>query len=139
MFAGGAVGIVICSIPALLKVKWGANEVVSSLMLNYIVLYLGTYILRYVMLDAAQGIRPPDNLKRQRSFRLLFKRQSSYRAFSGFGTRDNGILRIYKSKWGYAIRMTGKNSMFAKYSGIGVGEIVLSQVIGGAVAGMGAQ
>ena len=45
IFAGGAVGIVICSIPALLKVKWGANEVVSSLMLNYIVLYLGTYIL----------------------------------------------------------------------------------------------
>lgn len=37
----GAVGGLICLIPAVLKVKFQANELVSSLMLNYIALYGG--------------------------------------------------------------------------------------------------
>ncbi|WP_195522042.1 ABC transporter permease [Hungatella hathewayi] len=139
IFAGGAVGIVICLIPALLKVKWGANEVVSSLMLNYIVLYLGTYILQYVMLDAGAGYSASGQFEKTAKLPVIIPKTRVHTGlFLALALVIITYLLIYKSKWGYAIRMTGKNSMFAKYSGIGVGgAIVLSQVIGGAVAGMG--
>ena len=47
-------------------------------------------------------------------------------------------LFMYRTKWGYAIRMVGQNESFAKYSGIKVAAtIVLCQVIGGLLSGMG--
>ena len=45
---------------------------------------------------------------------------------------------MYRTRWGYAIRMIGINESFSKYSGIKVGAIlVASQVIGGVLAGAG--
>jgi simple sugar transport system permease protein len=47
-------------------------------------------------------------------------------------------LFMYRSRWGYAIRMIGINQDFAKYSGMKVGAvIVLSQLLGGFLAGAG--
>jgi len=47
-------------------------------------------------------------------------------------------LFMYRTKWGYAIRMIGINQSFAQYSGMQVGTvIILSQVIGGMLSGMG--
>ena len=47
-------------------------------------------------------------------------------------------LFMYRTKWGYAIRMVGQNQSFAKYSGIKVAAtVVLCQVIGGLLSGMG--
>ena len=47
-------------------------------------------------------------------------------------------LFMYRTRWGYAIRMIGVNQAFSKYSGMKVGgTIVLAQVIGGVLAGMG--
>jgi ABC-type uncharacterized transport system permease subunit len=47
-------------------------------------------------------------------------------------------LFMYRTRWGYAIRMIGINQAFSKYSGMKVGAvIVLSQVVGGLLAGMG--
>ena len=45
---------------------------------------------------------------------------------------------MYRTRWGYTIRMIGINESFSKYSGMKVGGvIVLSQVIGGVLSGMG--
>ena len=47
-------------------------------------------------------------------------------------------LFMYRSRWGYSIRMIGINQEFARYSGMNVGKtIVLSQLIGGFLAGAG--
>ncbi len=47
-------------------------------------------------------------------------------------------LFIYNTRWGYTIRMIGINQAFAKYSGMKVATvIVLSQVLGGFLAGVG--
>ena len=47
-------------------------------------------------------------------------------------------LFIYRSRWGYSIRMVGINQDFSKYSGMNVaGVIILSQVVGGFLAGAG--
>ena len=52
---GGFVGALLCLVPALLKAKLGASEMVSSLMLNYIALYLGLFVLNYYLRDQSFG------------------------------------------------------------------------------------
>ena len=47
-------------------------------------------------------------------------------------------LFMYRTRWGYAIRMIGINQAFSKYSGMKVGTIiVVSQLLGGFLAGVG--
>lgn len=139
ILAGGGGGMVICLIPALLKVRWGANEVVSSLMLNYIALYLGTYFLQYVMLDAGAGYSASRVFVASARLPVIVPRTRIHAGiFLALALTVLTYLLVYKTKWGYAIRMTGKNQRFARYSGISVGgTVILSQMIGGAVAGMG--
>lgn len=139
IIAGMITGIIVCSIPAVLKVKWGANEVVSSLMLNYIALFLGSYFLQYHMLDTNAGFPATHLLQKTAKLPVIIPKT---RIHAGLIIVLIFVvltyLFLYKTKWGYAIRMVGQNENFAKYSGIGVGStIVLSQVVGGALAGMG--
>jgi simple sugar transport system permease protein len=50
----------------------------------------------------------------------------------------SGALFLFRTKWGYRIRMTGGNSRFAEYSGINTkSAVVYSQVIGAGIAGFG--
>lgn len=136
---GGLLGALACVIPGLLKVKWGANEVVSSLMLNYVLFYVGMYILQYKLLDPTAGFPSTDKFP---ASAILPKLLPNPGVHAGIILAVLAVvivyLFVYKTKWGYAIRMTGKNEAFARYSGIGVGStILLSQAVGGALAGIG--
>jgi len=136
---GGLTGAAICVLPALLKVKWGINEVVSALMFNYIASFMGSYILRYVLFDPMAGFMA------SRVFQETAKLPQIVA-----GTRIHlGLLIaalvvgfafvfLYRSKWGYSIRMTGLSKSFSVYSGIGVTwAIISSQLIGGFIVGVG--
>ena len=47
-------------------------------------------------------------------------------------------LFLYRTKWGYEIRMTGLNPNFVRYSGISTAKvIILAHVVSGILAGMG--
>lgn len=47
-------------------------------------------------------------------------------------------LFLYKTKWGYELRMTGINRDFARYSGMKTAKvIILVHLIAGFIAGMG--
>lgn len=136
---GGIVGTLVCIIPAILKVVWKANEIVSSLMLNYIILYLGTYILQYFLLDETAGYSASHKfLKTAKLPIIVNKTRVHFGIIIALLLVIITYIFIYKNKKGYAIRMLGQNLNFAKYSGIGVGAtIMLSQIIGGFIAGMG--
>ena len=139
LLLGGVAGAVVCFIPGLLKVKLGATEVVSSLMLNYIVLYLGVYILNYFLIDPAAGFPATERLPETAQLSTLIPRTHFHvGTILAFVLCVVVYLYLYKSKQGYAIRMVGQNEKFAKYSGIGVGGTILSaQLAGGFLAGMG--
>ena len=136
---GGATGSAICVLPALLKVKWGINEVVSALMFNFIATFTGSYILRFILFDPSAGfmasrvfedtVRLPLLLQGTRvHLGLVFAALAVVFAF----------VFLYRSKWGYAIRMTGMSKSFAVFSGVGVTwAIVSSQLIGGFIVGIG--
>lgn len=136
---GGAVTALIAAIPAILCIKWDINEVVSSLMLNYIWVYLGTWILRNFMLDPTAGFNASQAY--QDTARLT-RIVSGTRIHSGLVIAIVVVifswLFLKKTKWGYQIRMMGINSKFSVYSGMGVTGILLSsQMLGGFIAGIG--
>lgn len=134
----GIAGAIITSIPAVMKVKTSASEIVSSLMLNYIVLYFCNYVLFKILRDPTTGAGShilPDSA----SLNILF---SGTRVHTGLIIAVIalvfGYVFLYKTKIGYELRLTGQNENFAKYSGINIVKVVIiSQLVGGFIAGIG--
>ena len=134
-----AVGVMML-IPGLLKVKLGVSEMVCSLMMNYVVMYLIKYLLNSFLADKSKGQIMTYDFQPQSAIPQLIDNGSKL----SWGFVVALILAVvislfmYRTRWGYAIRMIGINQDFAMYSGMKVGTvIVLSQVLGGLLAGMG--
>ena len=140
VLAGALAGGLIMLIPAVLKVKLGASEMVTSLMMNYVVMFVILHFLNFVFADRSKGATQT----------FPFLETAKIPEIVANGTKLTWgfvvalifvviiALFMYRTKWGYAIRMIGINQSFAQYSGMQVGAvIVLSQVIGGMLSGMG--
>ena len=140
VLAGALAGGLIMLIPAILKVKLGASEMVTSLMMNYVVMFVILHFLNFVFADRSKGATQT----------FPFLETAKIPEIVANGTKLTWgfvvalifvviiALFMYRTKWGYAIRMIGINQSFAQYSGMQVGAvIVLSQVIGGMLSGMG--
>jgi len=132
-------GAAVMLVPGVLRAKYGANEMVTSLMMNSIMLGIGNYVLNNIMRDP--------NVATLVSYKY---RHASLLPVIISGTRVHvGFLiallftvlvyiYIYKTRSGYEIRVTGTNEKFAKYSGINVTKvIILVHVVAGAIAGCG--
>ena len=134
-----AVGVMML-IPGLLKVKLGVSEMVCSLMMNYVVMYLIKYLLNSFLADKSKGQIMTYDFQPQSAIPQLIDNGSklSWGFVAALILAVVISLFMYRTRWGYAIRMIGINQDFAMYSGMKVGTvIVLSQVLGGLLAGMG--
>lgn len=136
---GGGTGALVTMVPALLYIRRGAKPVVSSLMMNYLALYLGLYFINYHFYDSSAGYLCSLPFAETAKLPLLFAKTNIHAGlFLGLLTVLWGYLYLYRSKDGYAIRTVGMNPRFAEYAGIRVGAVVLScQLIGGFIAGIG--
>lgn len=133
---GGIAGL----IPAILKAKYKATELVSSLMLNYILFYFGIYIVNNILRDVDAGSMV--SVRFNKTAELARNIIPKTRLHAGLIIVILMVILcyffLYRTKWGYEIRMTGENQKFAHYSGINTFKVILlSQVIGGAIAGIG--
>ena len=127
-------------IPSLLKVKMGVSEMVCSLMMNYVVMYFIKYTLNTHLADKSRGQIMTYPFQENAAIPQLVDNGSklSWGFVIGIVFVILTALFMYRTRWGYAIRMIGINQDFAKYSGMNVGGIiVLAQVLGGVLAGMG--
>ncbi len=148
---GGLVGI--------LKSKFKVNEVISSIMLNWIALYLNNFILTF------NSIRKPEsddsyNILETASIRILgnWKQTDAGIEFLNNHEVIGGLLdppmnygiivAIVVAIWmwytlknttlGYRLRAVGYNSHAAEYGGINVEKnVALAMFIAGAIAGLG--
>jgi simple sugar transport system permease protein len=139
ILAGGIVGAIVCGIPAIMHIKFNALPVVSSLMINYVCLYLGLFIVNYVIRDPQAGYMASYKFAKTAILPELFSKTNVHLGLIiGLAVVVFGYYFLMRSKWGYSIRMIGKNTSFAKYSGMNVTAILLScQLIGGFIAGIG--
>ncbi len=139
ILGGGIIGALITGIPAFLKVKWNASELVSSLMFNYLAFFMGIYVINYYYRDANAGAMVSEKLDISA---LLIRLIPRTRIHMGLIIALIFIAAAYyfmfRTKWGYALRVTGQNSKFAEYSGINTLRVFLyAQLIGGFIAGVG--
>jgi ABC-type uncharacterized transport system permease subunit len=139
ILAGSITGALLSAIPGILKAKWNANELVTSLMFNNILFGVGLYLLNYHLRDAKAFANVSFKFEKTAQLSKLFA-----------GTRiHTGLiivlvlivlahLFLYRTKWGYELRMTGVNREFARYSGMKTAKvIILVHLIAGFIAGMG--
>jgi general nucleoside transport system permease protein len=142
MVAGGLWGF----IPGLLKARFNVNEIISSLMLNYIAISWMNFWIFGVWSEGGFQMSPkfPDNAALPRLLDLA----KTFPIFRGLTTHLGlliGIIAavilwfvIYRSKWGYEVRLIGDNPNAAKYAGINISRnIILAMTISGALAGLG--
>lgn len=136
---GALVGAIVASIPGFLKAKWNASELVTSLMLNNIVLGLGLYFLNYKLRDVeAMSVISYKFQETALLPNIVQGTRIHFGLILALVTVVVVYLILYKSKWGYEIRMTGLNKEFAKYSGINTFKvIILAHLISGFIGGMG--
>ena len=145
MLAGAAAGALWGLIPGVLRAFLGVNEIITTLMLNYVALF---WIQFWVFGPWSEGgfqqtraFPPAAELPRLTDF------SSSVPAFAGltvhlglvFGIVAAGIVWVIleRSRWGYEIRLIGDSPKAARYAGIDIRRnIIVVFAISGALAGL---
>ena len=135
--AGMMTGAIYGFIPGWAKARLGANEIVSSLMLNYIALKIADYLIRVVLSPPGVGVL----------MSTPFPPSAVFPALVAHTRIDLGLIlailtavvvsfALYRTGWGLRLRLVGHNARFAKYAGIEpasimVGAMTLSGALGG--------
>lgn len=133
-----SVGALLASIPALMKLKFGSSEVVSSVMLNYITLYLLQYLTMYTFRGSDQTPQTAAVFDSARIPRAFGNAQWSYGLFIAIAMCVLFYYIFKKTKIGLEMKSAGLNPLASKYQGVNVGlHAVLAMVLGGVMAGMG--
>jgi len=124
-------------IPALMRYKLNASEMVGSMLLNYACMNLGLFIISYYFRDASAGSVVSEKLPRTAKIVSVIPRSDVHLGlFVALLLVVVVYWFMYKTRWGYEIRLVGQNDKFARYVGVNIGFVLLtSQMIGGALAG----
>lgn len=136
---GGIVGAACGVFPGFLKAKWNTNEFVVSMMFNYVITFFGLYILLNKLRDPGSGFVASFALsKTVRLARIIPGTKVHSGLFIALAMVVLCTVFIYRTRFGFAIRMTGSNIKFARYIGVNTFLVVfMVQVIGGLLAGIG--
>ena len=139
-------GALLGAISGLLKSYCNVNEVISGIMLNWIVLYLTNMLLTTVKeatspYTLALSTTNPSALLPSLGLGKLFNNNQ----YVGLAIPLSILMAILvwvvlgKTKFGYELKATGFNKNAAKYCGMAEKRnVILSLMISGALAGMGA-
>ena len=146
ILAGMAAGAAWGFIPGYLKAKFNVNEIISTLMLNYIAVSWVNYWVFAVWSEGGFQMSPkfPDNAALPR----LLDYAKTFPIFRGLTTHAGLLLGIvaaivlwlivYRSRWGYEIRLIGDNPHAAQYAGVSITRnTILVMMLSGALAGLG--
>ncbi len=139
LLTAGITGAAWGFIPGYLKSKWNVNELVVTLMLNFVALYMGLYLINYHFRDKAAGFLTSYKFP-ETAWLVQFIPGTRIHAgvFLALIFAVLVYIFLYRTTLGYEIRTSGLNFEFARYGGINVKKvIILSQVIGGFIAGIG--
>ena len=138
ILAGVLAGALWGAIPGFLKARFGAHEVINTIMMNYIAFRLADYLLQGPM---ARPDRMPITPEVQKSAVLPTLLPEPVRVHFGLIIALFTAWAVYWFLWktpkGLEIRMVGANPHAARYAGIRIALIiVLTMSLSGGLAGM---
>ena len=142
LLAAAAAGCVWGAVPGALKARFGAHEVINTIMLNFIAFALASFLGRFVfepatVRTAAVGAgatlpRLDVVLPALRGSPVNFSLAIALLAALG-----SGVL-LFGTRLGYELRAVGLNAPAAEFGGIAIGRTqVVAMALSGALAGLG--
>jgi len=131
--------------PGYLKGRFGVNEIITTLMLNYIAILWNNFWIFNQWSDA--GFQMTPQFEKTAWLPRLADYAREYRMFSGITLHLGFVIALIavvvvwwvldRSRWGYEIKLTGDNPEAARYAGINiVRNVVLVMMFSGALAGL---
>ena len=143
LVVGLAFGALYAAIAGALKAATGAHEVISTIMLNLISFRLLDYMLRQPFIQKEGRSDPISKavIESAELPRILGFLDANLRLHAGIFIMLADVLLVYwllfRTKFGFALRISGENPGAARYAGIRAGlTIVLAMAIAGALAGL---
>jgi general nucleoside transport system permease protein len=145
LIAGMAAGALWAFIPGFLKARFSVNEIISTLMLNYIAIAWNDFFIFGVWSEG--GFQQSATFPRSAWLPRLADFARSIRAFSGLTTHMGLLFALIAavvvwallkySRWGYEIRLIGDNPRAAEYAGVPIARYtILVMMCSGALAGL---
>lgn len=138
---GAVLGGLYGAIAGYLKAKRGVNEVITTIMLNWIALYFSNYIVNTFLLQPGQQRSYLIHDSASISIGWLSELMGNSRMHAGILFALIGAYVFYvilwKTKQGYELRAVGHNQHAARYAGMDVNKsVVKAMFIGGVFAGL---
>jgi ABC-type uncharacterized transport system permease subunit len=139
ILAGMAAGALLLLVPALAKTRLGVDEVVTTLLLNFVALLFVSLMLDGPMKDpTALGWPQSMTLPSELEFGKLLERS---RVHSGLILALVLALALWvvndRTTFGYEMRAVGANAKAARFAGISVDAVMLeTALLSGALAGL---
>jgi simple sugar transport system permease protein len=145
IIAGMAAGALWGFVPGFLKARFNVNEIISTLMMNYIAVAWNNFFIFAVWSEG--GFQMSSQFPRTAWLARLTDLGSVLPDFRGltthlgllFGLIASAVVWwiVYRSRWGYEIRLIGDNPRAAKYAGINISRnTILVMMLSGALAGL---
>lgn len=133
-----SVGALWAAIAGVLKVKRGVNEVISTIMLNYIAIGLVSWMFDSFFVVGADTL----NVKTKELPRTAWFPEIVKGKLSGFVFVDLAVIVLFwvivwRTKFGFHLRASGANPGAARVAGVNPKKMIMvSMLLSGAIAGL---
>ncbi len=138
LLAGFLLGAVWGGIPGYLKAIRGVNEVITTLLLNYIALNIVSYLVQRPMIEPGASSPFTPIIAESAKLPILLPGAAAHAGIF-LGLVAAGILGwlFHRSALGYQIEVVGQNPVAARYAGISVSQVImLVMALSGGLAGL---
>ena len=139
MIAGGALaGSVWALVPAMLKTRYKVDDVVTSLLLNFVLFYGMMALLDGPWKDPLSGYPDSPDIRMQAEFPILLRATRLHLGVLLAALAAAGVwLMLCHTTLGFEIDAVGENPNAARYAGINLAAVTLfTAAVSGALAGM---
>jgi ABC-type uncharacterized transport system permease subunit len=140
MLAGFGFGALYGALPGIMRAYRGANEIVTTIMLNYLAIYVVTFLVNGPLRDTSQLLPQPQSFPVAVTARLP-KILAGTRAHAGIYIALAAVVVVYIILWktvpGFRIRIVGQNPLAARFGGVNVNRsVILAMAFSGGLAGL---
>jgi general nucleoside transport system permease protein len=137
MLAGVLAGAALAAIAGALKTSFGANEVLTTLMLNFIAILLTDYALGHAFASSGLGNTTPPVPSGVGLPDIAGSRELDLGVLLAIVSLGAAYVLVSHTRLGLKIRAVGANADAARNNGVQVGRVSLAAMtIGGAFAGL---
>lgn len=131
------VGALWAAIPAILKVTWKANEICVTILLNYVAIYITSYLVNGPLSAGAGVAKTHDVSENVLLHQFMYPSRANFGLFIAIAVFVFMLWLLTRTTLGYKIKTVGLNPNHADYAGISSKQIIIKgMLISGAVGGI---